>query len=184
MSHLHKKYQKEIAPALQKEFGLRNPLQVPRIIRVTVNVGVGKSLKDAEFVSVVEQTLTRITGQKPIRTRAKKSIASFKIRAGQVVGVAVTLRKKRMYDFLDKLLTFALPRVRDFRGLDAKCVDAQGNMTIGFRENLTFPEIRPDEIERVHGLEISITTTARSREKGLRLFKLFGLPFKEAVVKK
>ncbi len=184
MSHLYTKYQKEIAPLLQKEFGLKNKLQVPRIVRVTVNVGVGKSLKDAEFISVVENTLTRITGQKPIRNLAKKSIASFKIRAGQVVGVSVTLRKKRMYDFLDKLLAFALPRVRDFRGLDEKNVDAQGNITIGFRENLTFPEIRPDEIERVHGLEVSITTTARSREKGLRLLKLIGLPLKDATAKK
>ncbi len=180
MSNLYKKYQKETVPILQKEFELKNTLQVPRIVRVTVNVGVGKSSKDPEFVSVVENTLSRITGQKPIRTLAKKSIASFKIREGQVVGVAVTLRKKRMYDFLDKLLAFALPRVRDFRGIDAKNVDAQGNITIGFRENLTFPEIRPDEIERVHGLEVSITTTARSRDKGLRLFTLLGFPFKAA----
>lgn len=184
MSHLYTKYQKEIAPLLLKEFGLKSTLQVPRIVRATVNVGVGKSLKDAEFISVVENTLTRITGQKPIRTLAKKSIASFKIREGQVVGVSVTLRKKRMYDFLDKLLMFALPRVRDFRGIDDRAVDAQGNVTIGFRENLTFPEIRPDEIERVHGLEVSITTTARSRERGLRLLKLFGLPFKDATAKK
>lgn len=178
MSIVQKKYFAEVVPTLQKEFGLKNVLQVPVMKRVTINVGVGKSSKDPEFVSVVENTLTRITGQKPIRTKAKKSIASFKIRQGQVVGVSVTLRKKRMYDFLDKLLTFALPRVRDFRGLDSKAVDAQGNFTIGLRENLTFPEIRPDEIERVHGLEISISTTARSREKGLRLFTLLGFPFR------
>ncbi len=178
MSTLHKKYLTDVVPTLQKEFGLKNILQVPSIRRVTINVGVGKSSKDPEFVSVVENTLTRITGQKPIRTKAKKSIASFKTREGQIVGVAVTLRKKRMYDFLDRLLTFALPRVRDFRGIDSKAVDAQGNLTIGFRENLTFPEIRPDEIERVHGLEVSISTTARSREKGLRLFTLLGFPFR------
>lgn len=178
MSHLYTKYQKEVAPALRKEFDLKNMLQVPRITRISVNVGVGKSLKDPDFVSVVENTLTRITGQKPIRTLAKKSIASFKVRAGQVVGVAVTLRKKRMYDFLDKFLMFALPRVRDFRGIDAKSVDAQGNITIGLKENLTFPEIRPDEIERVHGLEISVSTTAHSRQKGIRLLSLLGFPFK------
>jgi large subunit ribosomal protein L5 len=183
MSSLYEKYKTEIAPLLQKEFGLKNTLQVPRVSSVTVNVGVGKSLKDAEFVSVAEQTLVRITGQKPVRTRAKKSIASFKVRAGQVVGVAVRMRKKRMYDFLEKLFTFALPRVRDFRGLDEKSVDAQGNVTIGLRENLTFPEIRPDEVERVHGLEISITTTAHNRPMGLRLLTLLGLPLKGRTVK-
>ncbi|MBI4250151.1 50S ribosomal protein L5 [Candidatus Uhrbacteria bacterium] len=173
-------YTKEVVPALKKEFGYTNTFQVPRIMSVTVNVGVGKLLKDPEFVAVVEQTLTRITGQKPIRTKAKKSIAGFKLRAGQVVGVTVTLRKKRMYDFLDRLFTFALPRIRDFRGIDAKCVDAQGNVTIGFRENLPFPEIRPDEIERVHGLEVSIRTSAHSRDEGLRLFALLGFPFRTA----
>lgn len=172
-------YTKEVLPALKKEFGYSNTFQVPRIMSVTINVGVGKLSKDPEFISVAEQTLTRITGQKTVRTKAKKSIAGFKLRAGQIVGVMVTMRKRRMYDFLDRLFTFTLPRIRDFRGIDAKCVDAMGNITIGFRENLPFPEIRPDEIERVHGLEVSIRTSAHSREEGLRLFTLLGFPFRK-----
>ncbi len=179
MEPLQQLYKKNAIPTLKKEFALSNDLQVPKILKISLNVGVGKSLKDANYLSMVESSLTRISGQKPIRTRAKKSIAAFKIREGMVVGMSVTLRKKRMYDFLDKLVNVALPRVRDFRGLDSKAVDRQGNLSIGFRENLAFPEIRSDEIESTHGLEVTIATNARSREKGLALFTLLGFPFKK-----
>ncbi len=183
MERFEEKYKTHATPALLKEFGLKNILQVPRVTKVSLNVGVGKSLKDQNFLASVESSLTRISGQKPVRTRAKKSIAAFKIREGLVVGLSVTLRKKRMFDFLDKLINVALPRVRDFRGLDTKSVDKQGNLTIGFRENLPFPEIKSDEIEHTHGLEVTIATNARSREKGLALFTLMGIPFKKMTPK-
>lgn len=179
MGNLRAHYQKDIVPKLKEQLGLANALQVPKILKVTLNVGVGKSLKEPNFIATVEDSLTRISGQKPIRTKAKKSIASFKIREGLVIGLAVTLRKERMYDFLEKLIAVTLPRVRDFRGLDAKAIDKQGNLTIGFRENLPFPEIKSDEIERVHGLEVCISTNARSRDAGLALFTLLGVPFKK-----
>ena len=136
-----------------------------------------RSIKDPDFLAVVEQTLLRISGQKPVRTKAKKSIAGFKIREGQVVGMKVTLRKDRMFDFLDKMLNITFPRVRDFHGISAKGIDQHGNMTVGFKENLPFPEVRSDEIERVHGLEVTITTTAGTRERGEALFRLMGFPF-------
>lgn len=173
------RFKKEIVPALKKELELKNDLQVPRMLKVTLNVGVGKSLKDPNYLASVEDSLTRIAGQKPIRTKAKKSISSFKIRQGLVVGLKVTLRKKRMYDFLEKLFAFTLPRVRDFRGLDMKAIDKQGNLSIGFKEQLPFPEVRSDEIDRVHGIEVAITTNASNRKAGLALFRAVGVPFKE-----
>ncbi|MBI4268364.1 50S ribosomal protein L5 [Candidatus Uhrbacteria bacterium] len=177
-------YQKKVIPELQKQFDFKNAFQVPRITKVTLNVGVGKSLKDPNYVGIVEDSLARIAGQKPVRTKAKKSIASFKVRAGQVVGLSVTLRKARMLDFLEKLIHVALPRVRDFRGLDVKSVDRQGNLNIGFRENLAFPEIKSDEIERTHGLEVNISSNAKNREEGVALFTLLGFPFKKNEPKK
>lgn len=184
MSLLSTQYQKKVIPELQKQFGFTNRFQVPKITKVTLNVGVGKSLKDPNYLSVVEDSLTRIAGQKPVRAKAKKSIASFKIREGQVIGLSVTLRKTRMLDFLEKLIHVALPRVRDFRGLDVRAVDKQGNLNIGFRENLAFPEIKSDEIERTHGLEVNITSNAGSREEGIALFTLLGFPFKKSDSKK
>lgn len=184
MSAFQTHYQKSVIPALQKQFGFSNAFQVPKITKVTLNVGIGKSLKDPNVVAVVEDSLTRIAGQKPIRTKAKKSIASFKVRAGQVIGLSVTLRKARMLDFLEKLVHVALPRVRDFRGLDVSAVDKQGNLNIGFRENLAFPEIKSDEIERTHGLEVNITSNAKTREEGIALFTLLGFPFKKRESKK
>lgn len=183
MSKFLSHYKTSVVPALKERFSLTNALQVPRITKVTLNVGVGKSLKDSGVLAVVEESLTRITGQRPVKTKAKKSIASFKIRKGMVVGFSVTLRKKRMVDFLEKLVSVALPRVRDFRGLDPKAVDRAGNLSIGFRENLSFPEIKSDEIERTHGLEVSITTTAKNREQGLALFTLLGFPLKKEAKK-
>lgn len=178
------RFKKHGIPHLRSELGLTNDLQVPRIVKMTVNVGVGKSLKDANYIALVEDSLIRITGQKPVRTKAKKSVSGFKIRQGQVVGLTVTLRKRRMYDFLEKLLAFALPRARDFRGLSAKAIDAQGNLSIGFKEHLAFPEIRSDEIDRVHGLEVAISTTALTQERGRALFRVLGFPFSEKELKK
>src|SRR3989338_6954451 len=179
MMNLKEKYQKVVTPALEEKFGYKNNLAVPRIDKVVVNVGTGQGLKDAKFNEVVAATLERITGQRPIRVAAKKSISNFKIRAGLVVGMMVTLRGKRMYDFVDKLINITLPRVRDFRCLETRSVDPQGNLNLGFKEHIAFPEIKSDEVEKIHGLEISIVTTAKSREEGLELLTLLGLPFRK-----
>ncbi|MFW0837625.1 MAG: 50S ribosomal protein L5 [Candidatus Komeilibacteria bacterium] len=179
MELLQEKYKKTVSEQMAAKFKLTNKMAIPRLLKVTVNVGVGKGLKDPKFNELVENTLQRITGQKPQTTRARKSIAAFKIRDGAVVGYKVTLRGKRMYDFLNKIVHIALPRVRDFHGLDPnKNLDEQGNLTIGFREHNVFPEIKSDEVERLHGMEVSVTVNAGSRESGLALFRLLGFPFK------
>jgi large subunit ribosomal protein L5 len=174
---LKERYHKEIAPKLQKELGLENPVAVPKVTRVTLSVGLSQGLKDPKVLETVERTLERITGQKPVKTKAKKSIANFKIREGMVVGIMVTLRGPRMWDFLAKLTQTTFPRIRDFRGISKKHVDANGNLSVGFRENLAFPEIRPDEVERVHGLQVTVSTTAGNREAGLKLLTALGFPF-------
>ena len=180
MDLLKEKYNKEVLPQLMEKFGYKNIMAAPKITKATINVGVGKGLNDSSFNELVEKTLNRITGQKPTQIKAKKSIAAFKIRAGQVVGYKVTLRGIRMYDFLNKIVHVAFPRVRDFHGLDPKKnIDQHGNMTLGFKEHIVFPEISFDEVERVHGLEISVTTTATTRDEGFELFKLLGFPFKK-----
>lgn len=176
---LQERYKKEIISKMKEKFGYKNNLAVPKLQKVTVNVGVGRFSKDKAYLDNVEETLRKITGQAPVKTKAKKSIASFKIRQGMIVGFMVTLRGQRMYDFVEKLIHATLPRVRDFRGLSAKAVDGQGNLTIGFKENLAFPEIKSDEIDKIHGLEVCITTNAKNREEGLELLKLMGLPFKK-----
>jgi len=176
---LIEKYQKEIVPQLQKELGYKNKMAVPRVTRITVNVGVGRINKEKAAMDNVERTLIRITGQKPIQTKARKSIASFKVREGAVIGMVVTMRGKRMYDFLDKLINVSLPRVRDFRGLSLKSFDKQGNYSIGFKENIAFPEIRADEIEKIHGLEVCISTTAQTASAGEKLLRLMGFPLKK-----
>ncbi|MEW6611088.1 MAG: 50S ribosomal protein L5 [Patescibacteria group bacterium] len=170
-------YQKKVVPEMMKQFGVCNSLAVPRIVKVVLNVGIGRNKNDEKYTTTVVDTLTRITGQKPVWTKAKKSIAAFKIRGGQTVGTKVTLRGKRMEDFLYKLISVALPRIHDFRGLPSSAVDTSGDLTIGFREHLAFPEIRPDEVERIHGLEVSIHSTAKTREEGVALFSLLGFPF-------
>ncbi|MBU0732383.1 50S ribosomal protein L5 [Patescibacteria group bacterium] len=179
MNRLREKYNKEIKPALKEKFGYKNDLAVPRLEKVTVNIGLGKSLEDANFTETAVNTLTRITGQKPVLTRARKSISNFKIREGMAVGAKVTLRNDRMYEFLDKLMNVALPRVRDFRGISKKTVDQQGNMNIGFTEHIVFPEIQSDEVEKIHGLEVAMTTSAHNKEEGLALFEAMGMPFKQ-----
>ena len=176
---LQEKYKKEIAPEMKKQFNCANILATPRLNKVVLNVGVGKFSKDKAHIETVAETLRKISGQNPIFTKARKSIASFKVREGAVVGVTVTLRGQRMYDFLEKLVNISLPRVRDFRGLSTKIVDQCGNATIGIKENIAFPEITADDIEKIHGLEVCITTTANNKEEGLALLKLIGFPFKK-----
>lgn len=176
---LQEVYQKNIVPALLQELKETNRLAVPRFKKVVLHVGLGPALKDAKFLETVESTLKRISGLAPVKTRAKKSISNFKIRQGMVIGTMVTLRGARMYDFLDRLVHVALPRVRDFRGLPPKIVDAQGNLTVGFREHMVFPEIRSDEVERLHGLEVIVQTNAGTRERGLALFRAIGFPFND-----
>ena len=177
MSLLKEKYIKEVVPVFKKEFGLTNIFQVPKIDKVVINVGLGSAIKDEKLQVAIGDTIRRITGQKPLETTAKKAISNFKIRKGQVVGMKVTLRGKRMFDFLDKLVHITIPRIRDFRGISMKCVDANGSLHIGFKEHVSFPEIKTDEIERIHGLEVSIVTNAKNHDKGLLLFKYLGIPF-------
>lgn len=178
-SRLYKKYQDEIVSALQEKFDIKNKMAVPKIEKVSVNIGVNSKQTDSGYLDMLENTLVRITGQKPIRTKARKAISAFKIREGQIVGMKVTLRGERMYDFIDKLINVSIPRIRDFRGLSPKNVDRQGNLTLGFKEHNVFPEIKSDEVERIHGLEISVATTAKEQAKGFELFKLLGFPFKK-----
>lgn len=178
-SRLKIKYQKEVVPALEAKFGYKNIFAVPKIEKVVVGAGLSQGLKDAKFLDIVDETLRKVTGQKPVKTLAKKSISNFKIRKGMPIGTMVTLRGKRMYDFLDKLINVTFPRVRDFRGLSSKLLDQDGNLSIGFREDIAFPEIKSEEIEKVHGLQVTVRTTAKNKEKGLELLKLLGFPFKK-----
>ena len=175
---LKEKYIQQVIPAMKEKFGYKNDLAVPKLEKVIINVGIGQGLKDQKFKENVEKTLVRITGQKPVERKAKKAIAGFKIRQGQVIGLIVTLRTKRMYDFVDKLVNIALPRTRDFRGLNPKSMDGHGNLTVGFKEHIAFPEIKADEVERLHGLEVVVVTLAKDDEKGLELLKLLGFPFR------
>lgn len=170
-------YKKEIVPAIQKELGLKNVMQVPKITKVVINAGIGRFVKEANFIDNVEKTLTKITGQKPVRTKAKKAISNFKIRQGQEIGVVVTLRGPRMYHFLEKLLRVTFPRVRDFHGISDKAFDRQGNFTIGFKENIAFPEVKLEEIEKIHGLQVVINTTAKDKVAGRALLTHLGFPF-------
>lgn len=176
---LREKYQKQVVPKLKEVFKYPSVMAVPNINKVVVNVGAGRVLQDPKYLEVIEDNLRRITGQQPVKTKAKKSISSFKIRQGMVIGFKVTLRGQRMWDFIEKLVNIALPRVRDFRGLDRKGFDKHGNYTLGFKEYINFPEIRSDEIEKVHGLEITITTTAKTDAEGYALLDLLGFPFKK-----
>lgn len=177
---LKQKYQKEVIPIMKEKFGYRNDLAVPKIIKVVLNVGLNRSMveKDPKFIEIVEQSLMKITGQKPIKTIARKSISGFKVRRGLVVGLMVTLRGQRMYDFLEKLIHIALPRSRDFRGLSPKSVDKSGNLSIGLPEQIIFPEIKLESVEKIHGLEVTINTSAKNHERGLELLKLLGFPFR------
>lgn len=177
MAILYEKYKKEVVPALQKEFGLKNVMQVPKVTKIVVNAGIGRFVKEAHFIDNVEKNLARITGQKPVRNRAKKAISNFKIREGQEIGVSVTLRGEKMYNFLEKLINVTFPRVRDFHGISDKSFDREGNYTIGFKENVAFPEIKMDEIDKIHGLQVIVNTNAKSKAEGRALLAHLGFPF-------
>jgi large subunit ribosomal protein L5 len=177
MRGLHLRYRDEVAPALLKEFGYANTMEVPRLSKIVVNIGLGEVLTNAKALDAAVGDLTLITGQKPVVTRARKSIAQFKIRTGNTIGAKVTLRGQRMWDFLERLTRLALPRIRDFRGVPDKSFDGRGNYSLGLREQLAFPEIDYDKIDRLRGLEVSIVTTARSDEESKRLLQLLGMPF-------
>lgn len=177
MQRLQAYYREHVRPTLMKEFGYRNIMQVPTVQKIVINVGVGEALDNPKALDYVVQDLATITGQRPVITRARKSIAGFKLRAGRAIGVKVTLRKDRMWAFLDRLCNVALPRQRDFRGVAAR-FDGRGNITIGLREQLIFPEINYDKIDKVRGMEVSIVTTAETDEEGRRLLELLGFPFR------
>jgi large subunit ribosomal protein L5 len=180
MPRLKERYQKEIVPALMNEFGYKNVMQVPRLKKVVVNVGAGEALQNARALDAISQDLMIITGQKPVIIRAKKSIAGFKLRAGNPIGVKVTLRGNRMFDFVDRLMNIALARQRDFRGVSPDGFDGRGNYTVGMTEQLVWPEIDYDKIDKVRGMEISIVTSAETDDEGRRLLALFGMPFKRS----
>ncbi len=177
MSRLRERYSAEIAPALQKQFEYTNPNQIPRLSKIVVNIGLGEALTNAKAIEAATGDLALITGQKPIVTKAKKSIAQFRLRTGNSVGAKVTLRGERMWDFYDRLTTLALPRIRDFRGIPGKSFDGRGNFTLGLREQLAFPEVDYDKVDRLRGLEISIVTTAKTDEESKKLLELLGMPF-------
>jgi|SRR3989339_360102 len=178
-SRLSKLYKAQTVKELREKFGYKNTMEVPRLVKVSLNSGYGRHVKEAGYIENVVNTLRAITGQNPVHNVAKKSISNFKIREGMKIGVSVTLRGKRMYDFLDKLVSVTLPRVRDFRGLNPKSFDKQGNYTIGFKENIAFPEIRTDAVDLIHGLEVVISTTAHNQEEGQALLESLGFPFKK-----
>ena len=174
---LKERYQTEVVPALEKQFGYDNPMRVPRLDKIVLNIGLGEALSNAKAVDAAVGDLQLITGQKPIVTRAKRSIAQFRVRTGNPIGVKVTLRGERMWDFLERMTRLALPRIRDFRGVPSKSFDGRGNYSLGLREQLAFPEIDYDKVDRLRGLEISIVTTAKTDEESKRLLELLGMPF-------
>ena len=178
MSRLKERYQKEVVPALQKEFGYKNVMAVPKIEKVVVNMGLGEATSNAKLVDVGADELARITGQKPVTRRAKKSIAAFKVRKGMPIATMVTLRGERMWEFLDRLISVALPRVRDFRGVSPKGFDGRGNYTLGLKDQLLFPEIDYMKVDKARGMNISVVTTAKSDEESRKLLQLLGMPFR------
>jgi large subunit ribosomal protein L5 len=178
-ARLKQRYQKEVGPAIAKEFGITNPMAIPRLEKIVINMGMGEAIANAKILDTAADELRSITGQKPVITKAKKSIASFKLRQGMSIGVMVTLRGDRMYEFMDRLVSVALPRVRDFRGVSPKAFDGRGNYTIGVREQLIFPEIDFNKVDKLRGMNISIVTTARNDELARALLKGLGMPFRQ-----
>ncbi len=176
-SGLRQRYEEEVVPALVKEFDYQNPMEVPRLTKITVNIGLGEALTNSKAVDAAVADMTTITGQKPVITKAKRSIAQFKIREGNTIGVKVTLRGQRMWDYLERLTRLALPRIRDFRGVPSRSFDGRGNYSLGLREQLAFPEIDYDKVDRLRGLEMTVVTTAKTDEEGQRLLGLLGMPF-------
>src|SRR3989339_406779 len=179
MNRLIEKYRKEVKPALQAEFKIKNTMAVPKIEKVIINTGIGRLLKDSKAIEKVERDLSVLSGQKPVYRKAKKSISGFKIREGMDIGLSVTLRGKRMYDFIDRLISIALPRSKDFRGIDTKNVDLMGNLNLGVKEHSIFPEINYESLKDIFGLQITVVTTAKNREKGIGLLRKMGFPIKK-----
>ncbi|NPV74440.1 MAG: 50S ribosomal protein L5 [Pelotomaculum sp.] len=180
MARLKDKYKNEVVPAMMQKFGYKNPMQVPRLEKVVVNMGLGEAIQNSKIIDAAVNDLMTITGQRPVVTKAKRSIAAFKLRAGMSIGAKVTLRGERMYEFVDKLINVALPRVRDFRGISPKSFDGRGNYSLGVREQLIFPEIEYDKIDKVRGMDIIFVTTAKTDEEARELLKLMGMPFRAA----
>ncbi|MBK5935594.1 MAG: 50S ribosomal protein L5 [Halorhodospira halophila] len=178
MATLRKLYQEEVTPALQERFGYQNVMQVPQLQKIVINMGLGEATKDKKILEAAQEDLAKISGQKPIVTRARKSVAGFKIREGWPIGCKVTLRRERMYEFLERFIHVAAPRVRDFRGFSPRSFDGRGNYNLGIREQLIFPEIDYDEIDRVRGMDITVSTTARTDAEGKALLEGFGFPFR------
>ena len=178
MARLKEHYTNEVIPKMMKEFNYKNLMQVPRLVKITLNMGIGEAIQNIKLLDSATNELTTITGQRPVITKARKSIASFKLRKGMSIGCMVTIRGERMYDFLDKLVNIGLPRVRDFKGVSPKSFDGRGNYTLGIKEQLIFPEIDYDSIDKIKGLNISITTTAKSDEEARFLFTQLGMPFR------
>lgn len=178
MLRLKEKYKKEVIPIMREKFGYKNDFAVPKVEKVVINTGIGRFTQDQKTVEEIGRALSLISGQKPVFTLAKKAISSFKIREGMKVGFKITLRNQRMYDFLERLIYLALPRGRDFRGIDQKSIDEKGNLTIGIKEHIIFPEISHEEVKTIFGLEISVITNAKRKEEGLELLKLLGFPIK------
>lgn len=179
MNVLKERYQKEIVPALMKELDMTNVMQVPRITKVVVNIGLGEALDNPKALEAAAGDLSKITGQKPVITKARKSIAAFKLREGRAIGTTVTLRGDKMWAFLDRLMNVVLPRVRDFRGVSAEAFDGRGNYTLGLREQIIFPEIEYDKVDKVRGMEITVVTTAGSDDQAVKLLELLGMPFRK-----
>jgi large subunit ribosomal protein L5 len=179
MARLKERYKNEIAPQLIKKYGYKNIMETPRVVKIVLNIGMGESLANAKAMEGAEKDLSTIAGQHPVVTKAKKSIAAFKLRAGVPIGMMVTLRDKRMYEFLDKLVSVVLPRIRDFQGIPRDAFDGQGNYTLGMKEQIVFPEIEYDKVDKTRGLEITIVTTAKTDEDGKRLLEAIGMPFKK-----
>jgi large subunit ribosomal protein L5 len=179
MSRLHDRYRKEVVPALTKRFGYTNTMAVPRVQKVTLNIGLGEASANVKLLDTAAAELGQIAGQKPVITRAKKSIANFKVRKGMPIGCMVTLRGEQMYEFLDRMTSVVLPRVRDFKGLPPNSFDGRGNYTLGLRDQLVFPEIDYTRVDKIKGMNITITTSARSDEEGRELLKLLGVPFRQ-----
>jgi large subunit ribosomal protein L5 len=177
-TRLKERYEKEVRPALMKEFGFHNPMQAPRLEKIVVNMGLGEAINNGKIIDASVAQLAAIAGQKPVVTKARKSIANFKLRQGQSIGAMVTLRGDRMYEFFDRLVSIALPRVRDFKGVSPKAFDGKGNYTLGVREQIIFPEINYDQVEKIKGLNITVVTTARDDEGGRALLRLLGMPFR------
>jgi large subunit ribosomal protein L5 len=178
MARLKEHYRKEIMPKLQKELGLANPMQIPRLLKITVNMGVGEAVADKKVMDAAVADLAKITGQKPLLCKSTKSIASFKLRENQAIGCKVTMRGDRMYEFLDRLISVAIPRIRDFRGISARSFDGQGNFSFGIKEQIIFPEIQYDQIDQLRGMDITFTTTARDDKAGRALLDAFKFPFR------